>query len=77
MSVETNFQKKISKTVFICKTIEMMKEPFKDDPVIKNSLTSILDSVAHTAPEIVQNRWNDIYMFAIKYITDENNIFNV
>jgi hypothetical protein len=71
MSLEKN--KKPSKSVFIGKTIEMMKEQFKDDPVLTKSLTSVLDSVAHTAPEIVENRWYDIYKLAVNYINDENN----
>ena len=65
--------KKPSETIFIGKTIEMMRNQFKDDPSLTKSLNSILDSVMHTAPEIVKNRWHDIYKLAVNYINDENN----
>ena len=62
-----------SKTNFIGKTVEMMRDQFKNDPSLTKSFNSILDSVVHTAPEIVQNRWHDIYKLAVTYINDQNN----
>ena len=60
--------KKPSETIFIGKTIEMMRDQFKHDPSLTKSLNSILDSVMHTAPEIVQNR-NNITINCLKLQT--------
>ena len=64
---------KINETQFIVETLCLIREVFEDNPGIQKSLDNILDTVAHTAPEIVGSRWTDIYLFCSGYLNDEKN----
>ena len=63
----------INETQFIVKTLCLIREEFEDNPEIQKSLNNILDTVAHTAPEIIGSRWTDIYLFCSEYLNDQNN----
>ena len=48
------------KTQYILETIALLIDEL-DNEEIKMSLVRIADSVAHTAPEIIDNRWSTHY----------------
>ena len=60
------------KTQHILETIGLLIDEL-DNEEIKMSLVRIADSVAHTAPEIIDNRWSTLFKFCTHYINDENN----
>lgn len=49
-----------------------MKDALSDDE-IKTSLNRIYDTVFHTAPEIIDQRWVTLYRFCSVYIMDAGN----
>lgn len=64
---------KVSKSLYIIQTVELLKKEFPDNPEILSSFNSIMDSVSHTAPEVISQRWNKIYNLCITYCTDSSN----
>ncbi len=64
---------KISKTQYIVDTIELLKAEFKDNPDFIISFDKIKDTVCHTAPEIISQRWQKIYLFCLTYCNDNKN----
>ena len=55
------------KTQHILETIALLIDEL-DNEEIKMSLVRIADSVAHTAPEIIDNRWSTLFKFCTHYI---------
>ena len=64
---------KINETEFIVETLCLIREIFEDNPEMQKSLEKVLDTVSHTAPEVIGTRWMDIYQFCIVYLNDEKN----
>ena len=54
-------------------TIELLSNEFNNDKDIQDSFKRIADTICHTAPEILDMRWNDIYNFCKCNLNNTNN----
>ena len=52
--------------------VRQMKEAVSDEPT-KKGLDHIIDTIAHTAPEIMDSRWNRIFNFCRANLSQEGN----
>jgi hypothetical protein len=64
---------KHSKREYILKTLDLLSKEFIDDPDMQSSFKKLKDTVCHTAPEILNNRWTDICNFCRNNLNDTNN----
>ena len=55
------------KRFHILATIEIMRKVVETDPEFDYLFKKLLDKVCHTAPEILDIRWKDIYRFCLHY----------
>ena len=55
------------KRFHILATIEMMRKVVETDHEFDHLFKKLLDKVCHTAPEILDIRWKDIYRFCLHY----------
>ena len=62
-----------NKTIYLIETIEAIAKPFSEQAIIRD-LDSIKDTILHTAPEIINKRWMDIYLYCSKHFNDSDNI---
>ncbi len=65
---------KPSNAVFIAETVRLIGKNFISNPIITRDLNSIISSIMHTAPEIIDNRWVDIYLYCSKHFTQIDNM---
>ena len=63
------------KRFHILSTIEMMRKVVETDTEMDYLFKKLLDKVCHTAPEILDIRWKDIYRFCLHHFgnIDEEN----
>ena len=67
------------KRQYLLKTIQMFIDEFKPDNKDKNlesiisGFEAIMDTIGHTAPEIITSRWKDIFNFCKAYLNDQTN----
>ena len=62
-----------NKTNYLIETIDAIAKPFKEPAIIRD-LNSIKDTIVHTAPEVINKRWMDIYMYTSKHFNDADNL---
>lgn len=62
-----------TKRDYLLKTIDLFIIEFESDEEMKISFNKIKDTICHTAPEILNNRWNDIYLFCRNNLNNINN----
>lgn len=62
-----------NKTIYLIDTIDAIAKPFSDASIIKD-LDSIKDTIVHTAPEIINKRWVDIYLYCSKHFNDADDL---
>ncbi len=62
-----------NKTIYLIETVDAIGKPFKEAS-IKRDLDSIKDTIIHTAPEIINKRWMDIYLYCSKHFNDSENL---
>jgi len=62
----------MNKRIFILQTLELMRTAL-DDPLMTKTINNIKDTVAHSAPEILDSRWYKIYAFCAQFVTDGDN----
>ena len=55
------------KRFYILATIEIMKKIVETDEELNYLFGKLADKVCHTAPEILDHRWSDIYHFCLRY----------
>ena len=58
------------KRKFLLQTVMLMQGEFEPDSVYHKDLDGILDTICHTAPEIMSNRWKTIYNYCKDNIND-------
>ena len=63
-----------SQTFYLAETVTLIGKNFLSDEQITRDLNSIIDSIMHTAPEIINKKWMDIYLYCSKHFTDIENM---
>lgn len=61
----------MSKLQFHLQTIRLLQQEI-EDPEIHQELENAFDSIAHMAPEILDNGWKKIYNVCASRLTDMN-----
>ena len=64
---------KLCKREYILKTLDLLSNEFVGNMDMQNSFKKLKDTICHTAPEILNNRWTDIYNFCRINLNDINN----
>jgi hypothetical protein len=65
---------KTSNSIFIAETVRLIGKNFLSDHKITRDLNSIISSIMHTAPEIIDKRWMDVYLYCSKHFTQSDNM---
>ncbi len=65
---------KQTKAFYIAETVILIGKNFLSDPIITRDLKSIVDTIMHTAPEIIDTRWVDVYLYCSKHFTQIDNM---
>ena len=63
-----------SQAFYLAETVTLIGKNFLSDEQITRDLNSIIDSIMHTAPEIINKKWMDIYLYCSNHFTDIENI---
>lgn len=63
-----------SKCLFLIETVNLIGKNFVSNDDITRDLNSIVDSIIHTAPEIIHKRWMDIYLYCSTHFTQIDNM---
>ncbi len=58
------------KRQFLIQTVILLQGEFEKNTLYYKDLRKIIDTICHTAPEIITNRWNDIYNYCKDNIND-------
>ncbi len=58
--------------MYLLQTLKMMDTAL-DDPLMTDTIKRICDTICHTAPEILDSRWNNIYIFCSQNVQDGSN----
>jgi|UniRef100_A0A6C0IPG3 hypothetical protein len=66
--------KEQSKAFYLAETVTLIGKNFLSDEQITRDLKSIIDTIMHTAPEVTNKRWMDIYLYCSKHFTDIDNM---
>jgi len=61
-----------SKRALLLKLLMNMEDSVSD-PSLKQTVSNIRDTVAHTAPEIIDSRWRRIYQMCILHMNEADN----
>jgi len=65
---------KQSQAFYLVETVTLIGKNFLSDKQITRDLNSIIDSIMHTAPEIINKKWMDIYLYCSNHFTDVDNM---
>ena len=63
-----------SQAFYLAETVSLIGKNFLSDEQITRDLNSIIDSIMHTAPEIINKKWMDIYLYCSNHFTDIENM---
>ena len=59
--------------VFIAETVSRISNEIIDNENMQASFNALIDSIMHTAPEIVQGRWRDLFLICRENLDDASN----
>ena len=59
-----------NKTTYLLETVQQISDALKDDENIVNDLKKLIDTICHTAPEIIDSRWQKLYNYCVQFIND-------
>ncbi len=62
----------MDKRTFLLQTVRQMKY-ILDDELMSVTLGKIEETIAHSAPEILNSRWKKIYLFCVQCVVDGGN----
>lgn len=62
----------VDKRTYLLQTLILI-DKLLADKLMTITLNKIKDTVAHTAPEMLDTRWNNIYLFCLQYVQDASN----
>lgn len=60
------------KRALLLKLLNNMEESVSD-PSLKQTISNLRETVAHTAPEIIDSRWRRIYQLCVTHMNDVDN----
>ena len=63
-----------SQAFYLAETVSLISKNFVSNKTIIRDLNSIIDTIMHTAPEIINKRWMDIYLYCSKHFTEIDNL---
>jgi len=63
-----------SQAFYLAETVTLIGKNFLSDEQTTRDLNSIIDSIMHTAPEIINKKWMDIYLYCSNHFTDIENM---
>ena len=64
----------IDKTLYLLETVNKIGRHFRNNDNITKDLQSLCDTIYHTAPEIINRRWIDIYVYCSNTFNNTNNL---
>ena len=64
----------MDKTLYLLETVNKIGKHFRNDENITKDLSSLCDTIYHTAPEIINKRWMDIYLYCSNTFIDAENL---
>ena len=64
----------MDKTLYLLETVNQIAKHFRNDENITKDLSSLCDTIYHTAPEIINKRWMDIYLYCSNRFNDADNL---
>ena len=64
----------MEKTIYLLETVNQIGRYFRNDDKITKDLQSLCDTIWHTAPEIINKRWIDIYLYCSNTFINTNNL---
>jgi hypothetical protein len=73
MSFTESIKTSDNKRQFLATTIQQMANEFKDDETTQKTFNNMLDSLGHTAPEILDSTWRDLFNLGMKCFSDASN----
>ena len=59
-----------NKTTYLLETVQQISDALKDDENVVNDLKKLIDTICHTAPEIIDSRWQKLYNYCVQFIND-------
>ena len=62
----------VNKRSYLLQTLVLIDD-ILNDKLMTITLNKIKDTVAHTAPEMLDARWNNIYLFCLQHVQDASN----
>jgi hypothetical protein len=62
----------MEKVAYLLSTVTQMDTALNDADITER-LERLYDTIAHTAPEIIDSRWHNIYRFCTTFVTDGEN----
>ena len=66
----TSFEKKL----YLLETVNQIGKQYRNNDKITKDLKSLCDTIFHTAPEIINKRWLDIYIYCSNTFYNTNNL---
>ena len=64
----------MDKTLYLLETVNKIGRHFRNNENITKDLQSLCDTIYHTAPEIINRRWIDIYVYCSNTFNNTNNL---
>jgi len=64
----------MDKTLYLLETVNKIGKHFRNNDKITKDLNALCDTIWHTAPEILNKRWLDIYIYCSNTFNNTNNL---
>ena len=64
----------MEKTIYLLETVNKIGKLFRNYDNITKDLESLCDTIYHTAPEVINKRWIDIYLYCSNNFKDGTNL---
>ena len=64
----------MEKTIYLLETVTLIGKHFRNIDQITKDLNALCDTIWHTAPEFLNKRWIDIYIYCSNTFNNTNNL---
>ena len=64
----------MEKRIYLLETVNQIGRHFRNNEKINKDLKSLCDTIWHTAPEVLNKRWIDIYIYCSNTFNNTNNL---